>query len=78
ITREASFSARDAFISPSAAITLRGETGQILTSLISTRSTLIPQSSVQSGEGFSVTPQCVDGSDAQQCCFTSIFMYIKR
>uniref|UniRef100_A0A3B4FMW7 Uncharacterized protein n=1 Tax=Pundamilia nyererei TaxID=303518 RepID=A0A3B4FMW7_9CICH len=61
ITREASLSARDAFISPSAAITLalasrlasasaamalwswRGS----FTSLISTLSTLIPQSSVK-------------------------------
>uniref|UniRef100_A0AAX7T0N0 Uncharacterized protein n=1 Tax=Astatotilapia calliptera TaxID=8154 RepID=A0AAX7T0N0_ASTCA len=51
ITRDASFNARDALISPSAAITLRGETGgkkmkRAFTSLISTRSTLIPQSSV--------------------------------
>uniref|UniRef100_A0A3B5R0T6 Uncharacterized protein n=1 Tax=Xiphophorus maculatus TaxID=8083 RepID=A0A3B5R0T6_XIPMA len=53
ITRDASFRARDAFISPSAAITCRrkrrrGRGEGSFTSLISTRSTLIPQSSVAS------------------------------
>uniref|UniRef100_A0A3Q2QQF4 Uncharacterized protein n=1 Tax=Fundulus heteroclitus TaxID=8078 RepID=A0A3Q2QQF4_FUNHE len=69
ITREASFRARDAFISPSAAITCDGPRLTLarasrvasasaamalcscrgsFTSLISTRSTLIPQSSVAS------------------------------
>uniref|UniRef100_A0A3Q3JEZ0 Uncharacterized protein n=1 Tax=Monopterus albus TaxID=43700 RepID=A0A3Q3JEZ0_MONAL len=51
ITREASFRARDAFISPSAAITYTQIKKQRLghfTSLISTRSTLMPQLSVAS------------------------------
>uniref|UniRef100_A0A672HBQ1 Uncharacterized protein n=1 Tax=Salarias fasciatus TaxID=181472 RepID=A0A672HBQ1_SALFA len=53
ITREASFRARDAFISPSAAITWRSKragSGPVgsFTSLISTRSTLMPQLSVAS------------------------------
>uniref|UniRef100_A0A8D0BMC5 Uncharacterized protein n=1 Tax=Salvator merianae TaxID=96440 RepID=A0A8D0BMC5_SALMN len=59
ITMEASFRAREAFISPSAAITWKEEapakaamalcswTGSF-TSLISTRSTFMPQSSVAS------------------------------
>uniref|UniRef100_A0A669CGY7 Uncharacterized protein n=2 Tax=Oreochromis TaxID=8139 RepID=A0A669CGY7_ORENI len=75
ITREASLSARDAFISPSAAITLarasrlasasaamalwswRGS----FTSLISTLSTLIPQSSVASSSEDCML--CVEGID---------------
>uniref|UniRef100_A0A3B4TD44 Uncharacterized protein n=1 Tax=Seriola dumerili TaxID=41447 RepID=A0A3B4TD44_SERDU len=55
ITRDASFRARDAFISPSAAITSSASAAIALcswtgsfTSLISTRSTLMPQSSVAS------------------------------
>uniref|UniRef100_A0A3B4ZFP6 Uncharacterized protein n=1 Tax=Stegastes partitus TaxID=144197 RepID=A0A3B4ZFP6_9TELE len=51
ITREASFRARDAFISPSAAITYRSReknVSTVFTSLISTRSTLMPQWSVAS------------------------------
>uniref|UniRef100_A0A3Q3VR36 Uncharacterized protein n=1 Tax=Mola mola TaxID=94237 RepID=A0A3Q3VR36_MOLML len=64
ITREASFRARDAFISPSAAITCTRDSNKIrtatisnlntysseniyFTSLISTRSTLMPQLSVK-------------------------------
>uniref|UniRef100_A0A3Q3FAR2 Uncharacterized protein n=1 Tax=Labrus bergylta TaxID=56723 RepID=A0A3Q3FAR2_9LABR len=58
ITRDASFRARDAFISPSAAITYTRMKREVMfygefilalssfTSLISTRSTLMPQSSV--------------------------------
>uniref|UniRef100_A0A673AT43 Uncharacterized protein n=1 Tax=Sphaeramia orbicularis TaxID=375764 RepID=A0A673AT43_9TELE len=51
MTRDASFRARDAFISPSAAITWKWIKKKSLvhfTSLISTRSTLMPQSSVAS------------------------------
>uniref|UniRef100_A0A8C9Z8A4 Uncharacterized protein n=1 Tax=Sander lucioperca TaxID=283035 RepID=A0A8C9Z8A4_SANLU len=51
ITRDASFRARDAFISPSAAITythIRKDRLGCFTSLISTRSTLMPQLSVAS------------------------------
>uniref|UniRef100_A0A3Q0RFQ4 Uncharacterized protein n=1 Tax=Amphilophus citrinellus TaxID=61819 RepID=A0A3Q0RFQ4_AMPCI len=50
ITSEASLSARDAFISPSAAITLARASRGSFTSLISTLSTLIPQSSVASSK----------------------------
>uniref|UniRef100_A0A3Q4GJE8 Uncharacterized protein n=1 Tax=Neolamprologus brichardi TaxID=32507 RepID=A0A3Q4GJE8_NEOBR len=53
ITREASFRARDAFISPSAAITcawIKTDVKIIFTSFISTRSTLIPQLSVASSK----------------------------
>uniref|UniRef100_A0A4W4E7V3 Uncharacterized protein n=1 Tax=Electrophorus electricus TaxID=8005 RepID=A0A4W4E7V3_ELEEL len=57
MTREASFRARDAFISPSAAITSSASAAMALwscrgslTSLISTRSTLMPQSSVASSK----------------------------
>uniref|UniRef100_A0A3P8QYY3 Uncharacterized protein n=1 Tax=Astatotilapia calliptera TaxID=8154 RepID=A0A3P8QYY3_ASTCA len=49
ITREASFRARDAFISPSAAITCAWIKTDF-TSFISTRSTLIPQLSVASSK----------------------------
>uniref|UniRef100_A0A3P9JIP3 Uncharacterized protein n=1 Tax=Oryzias latipes TaxID=8090 RepID=A0A3P9JIP3_ORYLA len=58
MTSDASFRARDAFISPSAAITCEERRGHevsensclwlFFTSLISTRSTLIPQLSVAS------------------------------
>uniref|UniRef100_A0A665XDZ5 Uncharacterized protein n=1 Tax=Echeneis naucrates TaxID=173247 RepID=A0A665XDZ5_ECHNA len=48
ITRDASFRARDAFISPSAAITCVWSNKESFTSLISTRSTLMPQLSVAS------------------------------
>uniref|UniRef100_A0A3Q3DL44 Uncharacterized protein n=1 Tax=Hippocampus comes TaxID=109280 RepID=A0A3Q3DL44_HIPCM len=48
MTSDASFRARDAFISPSAAITYMSGLACGFTSLISTRSTLIPQSSVAS------------------------------